>query len=183
VLHRGDSLSMTHRADIAVAADRTFRSWMRSGRSAGLPTSQALRRANEQTRLATGIDMLAELDVAADVETEPVLSAERFLKCWQDEALDAPFDCCAFADLYRYYRHWCGQQAEPWPISKNKFSQSINATPGMRTARKAVFSADGKRSVVNCVMLTGDPVPQNESIQSWLMIRLSAFRDAIGGAL
>lgn len=52
-----------HGADLAVAADRTFRSFLRAARSAGLALPQALRTANRQTIERTGMDMLAELGV------------------------------------------------------------------------------------------------------------------------
>lgn len=63
---RDEPLTLSHRADIAVAADRTFRSFLRSARSAGLRLPQALRQANTRTIERTGIDMLAELAVDPD---------------------------------------------------------------------------------------------------------------------
>lgn len=56
----------SHGADIAVAADRTFRSFMRAARSAGMSLPAALRIANVKTVERTGVDMLAELDVDPD---------------------------------------------------------------------------------------------------------------------
>lgn len=55
--------NLSHGADLAVAADRTFRSFLRAARSAGLALPQALRTANRQTIERTGMDMLAELGV------------------------------------------------------------------------------------------------------------------------
>lgn len=60
------STNPAHGADLAVAADRTFRSFMRAGRSAGLRLPQALRVANQKTLERTGMNMLAELDVDPD---------------------------------------------------------------------------------------------------------------------
>lgn len=64
--------NLSHGADLAVAAERTFRSFIRAGRTAGLPFPQALRIANEQTIARTGMDMLSQLsvnleDVAVDL--------------------------------------------------------------------------------------------------------------------
>lgn len=56
----------SHLADLAVAADRTFRCYLRAARSAGLRLPAALRVANDRTVERTGIDMLGELGV--DVE-------------------------------------------------------------------------------------------------------------------
>ncbi len=59
--------NLSHGADLAVAADRTFRSFLRAGRSAGLGLPMALRVANRQTLERTGLNMLAELDVDPDL--------------------------------------------------------------------------------------------------------------------
>ena len=58
--------NLAHGADLVVAADRTFRSFMRAGRSAGMALPAALRVANQQTLARTGMDMLAELGVDPD---------------------------------------------------------------------------------------------------------------------
>lgn len=55
-----------HGADLAVAADRTFRSFLRAARSAGMALPAALRIANAKTVERTGMDMLAELQVDPD---------------------------------------------------------------------------------------------------------------------
>jgi len=55
--------NLAHGADLAVAADRTFRSFLRAARSAGMPLPQALRVANRQTAERTGMNMLKELGV------------------------------------------------------------------------------------------------------------------------
>mgnify|MGYP000950643428 CR=1 FL=1 len=68
---RDEPLTLSHRADIAVAADRTFRSFLRSARTAGLRLPQALRQANARTIERTGVDMLAELAVDPDAVPPP----------------------------------------------------------------------------------------------------------------
>ena len=68
---------LDHGADLAVAADRTFRSFLRSARSAGMKLPQALRCANKQTVARTGMDMLAELEYDPDAEpARPTYTAE-----------------------------------------------------------------------------------------------------------
>lgn len=54
---------LDHGADLAVAADRTFRSFLRAARSSGLRLPQALAVANRQTVARTGMDMLAEIGI------------------------------------------------------------------------------------------------------------------------
>lgn len=58
--------NLSHGADLAVAADRTFRGFLRSARAAGLRLPAALRVANQQTLSRTGMDMLTELDIDPD---------------------------------------------------------------------------------------------------------------------
>lgn len=73
---------LDHGADLAVAADRTFRSFLRSARSAGMKLPQALRCANKQTVARTGMDMLAELAVDPD---EPVVRGARQILSASDD--------------------------------------------------------------------------------------------------
>ncbi len=61
-----ETRQLSHGADLAVAADRTFRSFLRSARSAGLRLPAALKVANTQTVARTGMNMLAELDIDPD---------------------------------------------------------------------------------------------------------------------
>lgn len=63
--------NLAHGADLAVAAERTFRSFLRAARSSGLPHARALAVANDKTRERTGLDMLRELGIEADPAAEP----------------------------------------------------------------------------------------------------------------
>jgi len=54
---------LSHGADIMVAADRTFRSLIRSGRAAGMRTAGAIIRANAVTFAQTGVNLLETLEV------------------------------------------------------------------------------------------------------------------------
>lgn len=77
---------LDHGADLAVAADRTFRSFMRAARSAGMSLPAALRIANVKTVERTGLDMLAELNV--DPDGVAVASA-KFIDTPADPFVDA----------------------------------------------------------------------------------------------
>ena len=101
-----------HGADLVVAADRTFRGFLRAARSSGMRLPAALRVANEQTRARTGMDMLAELgaeDLAVDQgggrEADRYAVTE-FVLAWLDGSLPLPATLCKSADLYEAYRHW-----------------------------------------------------------------------------
>lgn len=88
--------NLSHGADLAVAADRTFRSFLRAGRSAGLGLPMALRVANQQTLARTGMDMLAELDVDPDAinpapARRPLNRLEQALSDWLAAAGPGPW--------------------------------------------------------------------------------------------
>ena len=91
--------NLSHGADLAVAADRTFRSFLRAGRSAGMALPQALRIANRQTVERTGMDMLAELDVDPDSAFMPKAASKEpeadalavALRDWLDGAGQGPW--------------------------------------------------------------------------------------------
>lgn len=125
-------LFLSHRADIMVAADRTFRAAIRSGRLAGLNLPQCVRRANQVALDKTGLDMLATLraeDHVAELEASLDASApnwrhadpgneERFLADWQALRLHGPsgsvlpFCPCSGSRLYQAYERWCAATGE-----------------------------------------------------------------------
>lgn len=117
-------LSANHRADILVSADRTFRAALRSGRSAGLRMTQALRRANEIALQNTGINMLAALQ-AEEIAVEPAAPIKRdygipsFLAEWKDGRLPVPHCICRSSAFYDAYVMWCGENdANPARITQ-----------------------------------------------------------------
>lgn len=99
---RDEPLTLSHRADIAVAADRTFRSFLRSARSAGLRLPQALRQANSRTIERTGIDMLAELAVDPDAGI-PASGAAAVAVAVDDPVRDALTAWAEGAEAGRFY--------------------------------------------------------------------------------
>jgi len=102
--------NLAHGADLAVAADRTFRSFLRAGRSAGLTLPQALRMADRQTAERTGMNMLAELGVdvpEASAAAGVADSVFRFVDDWLAGRLPGPPCVCRNSDLYAAYVRWC----------------------------------------------------------------------------
>lgn len=89
--------NLSHGADLAVAADRTFRSFLRAARSAGMRLPMALRVANRQTLERTGMNMLAELavdpDAAVQVAAEPEFTDPMALSisAWFENAGPGPW--------------------------------------------------------------------------------------------
>ena len=132
--------NLSHGADIAVAADRTFRGFLRSARSAGLRLPQALRVANRQTLARTGLDMLAELDIdASEAFTPPTVEEDdfrvaEFIGAWLDGHLPLPVVVCRSSDLYAAYRHWATKNGIANPSPQTLFIREAE-----RAAQDLVF--------------------------------------------
>lgn len=137
-----------HGADLAVSADRTFRSFLRAGRSAGLSLPQALRMANRQTLDRTGMDMLSELGVEV---AEPGAghgvpdSVCRFVDDWLAGRLPVPACICRNADLYAAYVRWCRDSAQR-PVADNAFHQAVTRT-GHGVQKRHIGSVHRHRAV------------------------------------
>ena len=117
----------SHAADLAVAADRTFRSFMRAGRAAGLPLPVALRTANRQTIERTGMDMLSELGVDVVIPAPSSYlreSVREFAAAWVGGRLPLPICLCHSVDLYAAYVRFC-EQAGHVPISDTVFHPEL----------------------------------------------------------
>lgn len=108
--------NLAHGADLVVAADRTFRSFLRAARSAGMPLPAALRVANQQTQTRTGMDMLAELGQPVPDETVPrhdPYGVDEFVALWLAGELPVPVTHCRSTDLYAAYAHWRREGVAP----------------------------------------------------------------------
>ena len=111
---RAEPLTLSHRADVQVAAGRIFRDAMRSGRALGLSTAHTVRRAQALTLTKTGVDVLADMD-AEDRAAEPgpgglppdEWGARAFLAAWLAGELPVPVTVCRGSDLYMAYCCWC----------------------------------------------------------------------------
>ncbi|MCP4274737.1 MAG: Rha family transcriptional regulator [Gammaproteobacteria bacterium] len=108
---RNEPLTMSHRAGVSVSADRTFRAMMRTGRSAGLTTPQALRRAQAVTLEQTGVDMFSRLDIEPPEDIKPVApnnyGMSEFLVEWRSGRLPVAYTACRSAEFYQAYARWC----------------------------------------------------------------------------
>lgn len=153
--------NLSHGADLAVAADRTFRSFMRAGRSAGMALPAALHMANRQTFTRTGMDMLAELGVDPDAMAQPPVAnsyltpVAAFGRAWLAGELPVPACLCHSADLYVAYCRWCVENGHPAAPS-NLFHPELRRS-GLGIEKSSVeFALGGKsRSTVRTTIPPG----------------------------
>lgn len=154
--------NLSHGADLAVAADRTFRGFLRSARSAGLRLPVALKVANRQTIARTGMDMLAELgvvpeDAPADAAPYDPYGVDEFVRQWLAGALPVPATHCRSADLYTAYGRWCAVSGRG-TAAPNVFGGNLHAADhGLR--KQAVWVRGGQgndRTCVRAVVLIGE---------------------------
>jgi prophage antirepressor-like protein len=112
---------LSHVADFHVAADRVFRSVLRSARTAGVPLPAAVRRASAVTQERTGLDMidvlnvhqhLRELDAReATGPTPRHAGAARFWQEWSAGQIEGlPYQSCLAAQAYQAYTHWSARR-------------------------------------------------------------------------
>lgn len=176
-----------HAADQLVAADRIFRGILRSGRSAGLPLPQALRRANEIARERTGIDMLTELDAPDLAASGPVpelldpFGAHAFCDAWIDGSLPVPLVPCRSEDLYAAYALWRALSGER-PGAITRVLAAIVRRPELRHHRARYLEESGR------VLMSGFVLPEHEGLPppglsqtEWLTLRGRQFAEALCG--
>lgn len=176
-----------HAADQLVSADRIFRGILRSGRSAGLPLPQALRRANEIARERTGIDMLTELDAPDLAVSGPMpelldpTGAHAFCDAWIGGALPVPLVPCRSEDLYAAYALWRALSGER-PGAITRVLAAIVRRSELRHHRARYLDESGR------VLMSGFVLPEHEGMPppglsqtEWLTLRGRQFAEALGG--
>lgn len=180
-----ETRNLSHGADLAVAADRTFRGFLRSARSAGLRLPQALHVANRQTIARTGMDMLAELGVVPEDEPAPPVAVDLFaigpfLRDWLEGRLPLPATICASTDLYSAYLHWRKKVSPGETAAINLFGGVLRrAYPAVRKT-KLRFRVGGNTGLANAVVVQGayDAVPP-ESRSTYAGIEIGRFAQAL----
>lgn len=169
---------LSHGADILVAADRTFRSAMRSARSAGLPLPRALRRANEICLARTGIDMLTELDAHDQLNPTPASPAHtpghiqahmvEFLAALAQGQVHGAVLPMLSTQLYRLYVWWC-RGAGHIPASQMRFAALMVQAGAYRSVRKRYLNAAAETvGPMAFAMSATEPPPSNQFEPEWL---------------
>lgn len=148
--------NLSHGADLAVAADRTFRGFLRASRAAGLALPAALRVANRQTLARTGMDMLAEIDLdPATIPESPPPQTGRgpaahlppvarqdprigdFWLDWVGELIPGlPCIPCRSLDLHQAYNAWARQNDILYPAALHHLIAYIRRQPGVRVVQE-----------------------------------------------
>lgn len=169
-------LFLSHTADIIVAADRTFRAGVRTGRQAGLTTAQSIRRANKLAYLKTGINMLEELqatDHLEDLEKKEATKTDdldEFFAAF--EGGDLPGGGCVpmlSTQLHRIYVYWCARNNID-ALKPPKFVQALKELGLFRHVRKRyVDPAGGMFGPVSFLIPTGEiHIPEDMPEREWL---------------
>lgn len=169
--------NLSHGADLAVAADRTFRGFIRAARKAGMGMPQALQVANRQTIARTGMDMLHELgveavDEAADT-SKPQDSTSRFVSAWLGGETRYPCTMCRNADLLAAYRQWCADK-ELRPMTDLDFHRRIGKHPELEKTQSHI----GKETL-RVVMPAELEQPYDETKSDWTARCLAEFRASL----
>lgn len=169
--------NLSHGADLAVAADRTFRGFLRSARSAGLSLPQALHVANRQTIARTGMDMLDELGVdvseQAAVTRKPEDSIDRFLSAWLRGETRYPCTTCRVGDLFSAYRQWCGE-IEERALPDSDFHRRSAKFGGIRKTIVHVGSRSTRVVIPDC-----EERPEGWTTGRWVSRCVESFSSAI----
>ena len=173
----------SHGADLLVAADRTFRSFMRSGRVAGLRLPEALRMANRQTQARTGMDMLAEMGVEAGglVGYVPLAldyGVSDFAAAWLGGALPLPATVCRSAELYAAYAHWRALSGEE-AISIVRFLPMLRASAPEVSSGTRHARADGRFFTVKAAWIPGAIPAATGDLCARTWAEMEAFASAL----
>lgn len=130
-------------ADRIAAASRIFNQLVRSGNVARMALPAAIRRAALVAERETGVDMVAELGIAAHVEAmeslalsgrgwngdEPAspgyASVVRFWEGWADGSLGLPYQSCTTAQAYAAYTAWCRNAGASHTLRRERFTQAV----------------------------------------------------------
>lgn len=169
-------LFLSHTADIIVAADRTFRAGVRSGRQAGLSTAQSIRRANQLAYLKTGINMLEELratDHLVDLEKKEATKTDDLDEFFAEfEGGSLPGGGCVpmlSTQLHRIYVTWCARNNME-ALKPPKFVQALKELGLFRHVRKRyVDPYGGMFGPASFLIPTGEIfIPQDTPEREWL---------------
>ena len=181
---------LSHVADFHVAADRVFRSVLRSARTAGMPLPAAVRQASAVTQAQTGMCMLTVLDAhehlrgleereAAQASEPRHLGAQTFWEDWSRGHVDGlPYQTCLAVQAHQAYTHWCSLVREGDIARREVFTAvlvqaSAQAGRPVRVKPMRVGLRDGG-SVARVLLVS--PPPQ-EGQGAWATVMAAQFAE------
>lgn len=136
-------LNLIQKSNERVAADRMFRSMVRTCRLAGVKLPQALHRANEVTLNETGFNLMQDYQIeTATIDQNKKNKGNHltFFEQWQLGKLPVPFVAAIGKDLYEAYKLWCcDNQQQFMPINKVNFA-AVEMGTCKRIKRRLTFN-------------------------------------------
>lgn len=165
-------------ADRIAAASRIFNQLVRSGNVARMALPAAIRRAALVAQRETGVDMVAELGIAAHVEAmeslalsgrgwngdEPAspgyASVVRFWEGWADGSLGLPYQSCTTAQAYAAYTAWCRNAGASHTLRRELFTtalQDCSRRRGRTATVKVMRLGTGLEAPAARMLLVSEP--------------------------
>lgn len=185
---------LSHLADFHVAADRVFRSVLRSARSSGMPLHMALRQANTVTQSQTGMDMIGMLNAqdhlqdleqraTAEVqEAHPALlagghqGAARFWREWMGGEIEGlPYQTCLAAQAYQAYVHWCSLTRKGETARREVFTSTLVVASGHAVRVKVMRIGEGAQARSERMLLATTPPMEGQGV--WATALVTAFAE------
>ena len=181
---------LSHVADFHVAADRVFRSVLRSARTAGVPLPAAVRRASAVTQERTGLCMLDVLDAhdhvreleaqaAADQPAPRHPGVQAFWEDWSGGLIEGlPYQTCLAAQAYQAYTHWCSLTREGEIARREVFTAVVieaSALAGQPARVKPMRVGLRDGGSVARVLLVSQPPTEGQG--AWATVMAAQFAE------
>lgn len=181
---------LSHVADFHVAADRVFRSVLRSARTAGVPLPAAVRRASVVTQERTGLCMLDVLDAhdhvreleaqaAADQPAPRHPGVQTFWEDWSGGLIEGlPYQTCLAAQAYQAYTHWCSLTREGEIARREVFTAVVieaSALAGQPARVKPMRVGLRDGGSVARVLLVSQPPTEGQG--AWATVMAAQFAE------
>ena len=189
-------------ADRIAAASRIFNQLVRSGNVARMALPAAIRRAALVAERETGVDMVAELGIAAHVDAmeslalsgrgwngdEPAspgyASVVRFWEGWADGSLGLPFQSCTTAQAYAAYTAWCRNAGASHTLRRENFTQAVQECSrrrGRTATVKVMRLGTGSDAPAARMLLVSEPPAEAQG--AWAGEVVGTFTQQLDGFL
>ena len=189
-------------ADRIAAASRIFNQLVRSGNVARMALPAAIRRAALVAQRETGVDMVAELGIAAHVDAmeslalsgrgwngdEPAspgyASVVRFWEGWADGSLGLPFQSCTTAQAYAAYTAWCRNAGASHTLRRENFTQAVQECSrrrGRTATVKVMRLGTGSDAPAARMLLVSEPPAEAQG--AWAGEVVGTFTQQLDGFL